>query len=271
MYPVIKKHKLAENTYLMEIEAPKIARKAQPGQFIILRIDEKGERIPLTIADYNRKTITVVFLVVGKTTEQLSQLRKNDSLLDVVGPLGNKSGISNFGTVCLVGGGLGIAPLYPIANALKKEKNTIITIIGAKSKEFLFWEDRLKGVSGRLIVCTDNGTKGRKGFVTTTLKELIEKERPNRVIAIGPPIMMKNIANITKDRIKTIASLNPIMIDGIGMCGGCRVVIDGIIKFACCDGPEFDAHKVDWDELINRNKAYLEEEEICKGHNCKQS
>jgi|TARA_B100001971_G_C18182850_1_gene533859 ferredoxin--NADP+ reductase len=280
MYLITKKQKLAENIYLMEIEAPKIVKKAHPGHFIILRIDEKGERIPLTIADYDKKTLTIVFLVVGETTEQLSQLRKGDHLLDVVGPLGNKSEIDkisnkneigNFGTVCMIGGGLGIAPIYPIARALKRKKNKIITIIGARSKEFLFWEDRLKKVSDKVIVCTDNGTKGKKGFVTSALVELMENEYINRVIVIGPPIMMKNVSNITRDRIRTVASLNPIMVDGMGMCGGCRVVIDDNVQFACCDGPEFNAHKVDWDEMINRNKAYMEEEESCKVDNCKKN
>lgn len=264
MFPIVRKQKIAENTYLMEIEAPLIAKKAQPGQFIMLRIDESGERIPLTIADFDKKNITIVFLAVGKTTEQLALLRKGDGLLDVAGPLGNKSEMATFGVVCLVGGGLGIAPIYPIARALKKEKNYVITIIGAKSKEYLFWEDKLKEFSDSLIICTDNGSKGRKGFVTNALKELMEHQGLTRVITIGPPIMMKMVSDLTKDRVKTIASLNPIMIDGIGMCGGCRVVVDGIIRFACCDGPEFNAHRIDWNEMMNRNKAFIHEEGLCR-------
>jgi len=266
MFKIAKKQKLAENTYLMEIAAPEIAKKAKAGQFIILRIDEKGERIPLTIADFNKKTITIVFLVVGKTTEQLANLRKGDYLLDFVGPLGNPSEIKEYGSVCLVGGGLGIAPIYPIGMALRKSKNRVIAIIGAKSRKHLFWEDKFRKIAHKLIICTDDGSKGVKGFVSSALKDFIDKERPNLVIAIGPPVMMKAVADITKSRVKTIASLNPIMIDGMGMCGGCRVIVEGRVRFACSDGPEFDAHKVDWNELMNRNKMYLEEEGYSKEH-----
>ena len=268
MFKITKKQKLAENTHLMEIEAPEIAKKAKAGQFIILRIDEKGERIPLTIADFSKTTVTIVFLVVGKTTQQLANLRKGDSLLDFVGPLGNPSRIEEYGTVCIIGGGLGIAPIYPIGTALKKAKNRIVTIIGAKTKKHLFWEDKFRKISDKLIICTDDGSKGVKGFVSKALKDYMEEERPNLVIAIGPPVMMKSVADITKDRVKTIASLNPIMIDGMGMCGGCRVIIDEEVKFACSDGPEFDAHKIDWDELISRNRMYTEEEEQCKNQKC---
>lgn len=264
MFPISQKRKLAENTYLIEIEAPEIARKAKAGQFIVLRIDEKGERIPLTIADSSKKTITIVFLVVGKTTAELSLLKKGDSLMDVVGPLGNPSKIEGYGNVVIIGGGLGIAPIYPIAKALKEAKNKVIAIIGAKSKEHLFWEDHFKSVCDKVLVATDDGSKGHKGFVSSVLSELMQKEKIDLVIAIGPPVMMKAIADLTIGKIKTIVSLNPIMIDGMGMCGGCRVLIDGKIRFACCDGPEFNGHKVDWVELMNRNKAYIEEEKcIC--------
>jgi len=265
MNRIVKKQKLAENTYLIEIEAPDIAKKSQPGQFVVLRVNETGERIPLTIADYTKKTITLVFLVVGKTTEELSKLRKNDHVLDLAGPLGNKSETKEYGSVCLIGGGLGIAPIYSVAKALKKE-NYLTIIIGAKSKNYLFWEERLKQLTKNLVVCTDDGSKGRHGFVSKQLKRLMEEGTFNLVIAIGPPVMMKTISDLTKDRIKTRVSLNPLMVDGIGMCGGCRVVIDDQIKFACSDGPEFDAHKVDWNELITRNKTYIDEEEICKKH-----
>ena len=265
MFPILQKRKLAENTFLIEIEAPEIAKKAKAGQFIILRIDEKGERIPLTIADSTKKTITIVFLIVGKTTTQLSLLKKGDNLTDVVGPLGNPSKIEEYGHVCIIGGGLGIAPIYPIAKALKQAKNRITAIIGAKSKDHLFWEDRFKEVCDKIIITTDDGSKGKKGFVSDILKELMAKEKIDLVIAIGPPIMMKVISDITKNRIKTIVSLNPIMIDGMGMCGCCRVIINGKMKFACCDGPEFSAHHVDWQELMNRNKTYIEEEKCaCK-------
>ncbi len=266
MFSISQKRKLAESTYLIEIEAPEIARKAKAGQFIVLRIDEKGERIPLTIADSARKTITIVFLVVGETTAELSLLKKGDSLMDVVGPLGNPSKIEGYGNVVIIGGGLGIAPVYPIAKALKEAKNKVIAIIGAKSRKHLFWEDRFKSVCDKVLVATDDGSKGHKGFVSSVLNELMQKEKIDLVIAIGPPIMMKTIADLTRGKIKTIVSLNPIMIDGMGMCGGCRVLIDGNIRFACCDGPEFNGHKVDWVELMNRNKAYIEEEKlICGG------
>jgi NAD(P)H-flavin reductase len=265
MFEILKKQKVAENTYLMEVLAPAVARKAKPGNFIMLRIDEAGERIPLTIADYNKKTVTIIFLVVGKTTKQLSALRKGDVLFDFVGPLGNESEIAEFGTVCLVGGGLGMASLYLIGKAFKKAGNNVISIMGAKNKKFLFWEDHYKAISDNFIICTDDGSKGRKGFVSEALNELMRKKKINRVIAIGPTIMMKVVANLTKDRIKTIASLNPIMIDGMGMCGCCMVIIDEEVRFACVDGPEFDAHKVDWDELMNRNKTYLHEEKCSCG------
>lgn len=260
MFSILQKRKLAENTYLIEMEAPEIARKAKAGQFIVLRIDEKGERIPLTIAGSTKRTITIVFLVVGKTTTELSLLKKGDSLMDVVGPLGNPSKIVDYGNVVIVGGGLGIAPSYPIAKALKEAKNKVTAVIGAKSRKYLFWEDRFKAVCDKVLVATDDGSKGHKGFVSDVLNELMRKEKIDLVIMIGPPIMMKVITDLTRDKIKTIASLNPIMIDGMGMCGGCRVIIDGKIRFACCDGPEFNGHKVDWEELVNRNKTYIEEE-----------
>lgn len=263
MFSILKKQKVAENTYLMEIEAPDIAKKTKPGHFVILRIDKEGERIPLTIADYNRKTITIVFLVVGHTTEKLSNLRKGDSILDVTGPLGNPSLIKEYGTVCLVGGGLGIAPIYPITKALKKANN-IITIIGAKSKNHLFWEDQFKKISDKMLVATDDGSRGFKGVVSEVLKKVMEKDKPNLVIAIGPPIMMKAVSAMTRQRIRTKVSLNPLMMDGLGMCGCCRVVVEGKTRFACVDGPEFNGHKVDWNELINRNKFYEEEEHKCK-------
>ena len=265
MYLIEQKRKLAENTYLIEIGASEIAKKAKAGQFVMIRADEKGERIPFTIADSTKKTITLVFLVIGKTTMQLASLKKGDSLMDVVGPLGNPSKIQQYGNVCIIGGGLGIAATYPIATALKKEKNKVITIMGAKNKNYLFWENNLKQVCDKVLVATDDGSKGKKGFVSDVLNDLMRQEKIDLVIAIGPPIMMKAISDITKNRIKTIVSLNPIMIDGIGMCGGCRVVIKDEVKFTCCDGPEFNGHDVDWDELINRNKTYIEEEKCaCK-------
>jgi len=263
MYAILQKRKLAENTYLMEIEAPDIAKKAKAGQFIILRIDEKGERVPLTIADSSKKTITIVFLVVGKTTTELALLKKGDSLIDVVGPLGNPSKIDMYGNVVIIGGGLGIAPIYPIAKALKEAKNKVTAIIGAKSKKNLFWEDRFKQTCDKVLVATDDGSKGQKGFVSDVLRDMMRKEKIDIVIAIGPPIMMKVVAELTKGRIRTIVSLNPIMIDGMGMCGGCRVLVKDEVKFACCDGPEFNGHQIDWGELMNRNSTYVDEEKRC--------
>ncbi|MBW2984082.1 sulfide/dihydroorotate dehydrogenase-like FAD/NAD-binding protein [Candidatus Woesearchaeota archaeon] len=268
MHQILKKEKLAENIYLMEIEAPDIAKKARAGQFVILRIDENAERIPLTIVDAGKKAVTIIFQAVGRTTNDLAKLRKGNAIPDFTGPLGNPARIQEFGHVCLVGGGVGAAEVYPVAREMKKAKNQVTIIFGTKTKKLLFWEDRLKKVSNRLIICTDDGSKGKKGFVTNALKDLMEKEHIDYVVAIGPTIMMRFISKLTKDRIKTAVSLNPIMVDGVGMCGSCRVVIDGRVKFACVDGPEFNGHEVDWDELLNRNKLYLNEEEVCKQQNC---
>ncbi|MBW2992827.1 sulfide/dihydroorotate dehydrogenase-like FAD/NAD-binding protein, partial [Candidatus Woesearchaeota archaeon] len=256
-------------TFEFKINAPRIARKVKPGQFVIIRIDDKGERIPLTVADYSDKEITIVFMVVGYTTEALSKLEEGEELLDVVGPLGNASDIKNFGTVVLVGGGCGVAPIYPQARALKEKGNKVISVIGFRNKDLVFWQDRMNDVSDELIVCTDDGSLGVKGFATEGLRNAIAKNEINRVIVIGPPAMMKATSEVSK-KIPTIASINSIMVDGIGMCGSCRVSVDGEIKFACVDGPEFDAHKVDFDELINRNKTYSDEEGIVKGesHRC---
>ena len=265
MFKVLQKKKLAENTFMLEISAKDVAAKAKPGQFIVLRINEKGERIPLTIADKTKKSIILVVLNVGYTTNALSKLKKGDKILDFIGPLGNASEIDRFGNVCLIGGGLGIAPIYPIAKAMKEAGNKIITILGAKSKKHLFWEDKFKKISDKMLICTDDGSKGMKGFVSKAFESTIRKERLNRVICIGPPVMMKSIANLSKQRVKTIVSLNPIMVDGIGMCGSCRVIVKGETKFACVDGPEFDAHDVDFDSLMNRNKRY---DEIHKHKRC---
>jgi NAD(P)H-flavin reductase len=263
MYKVLQKKKLAENTFMLEVSAKDVASKAKPGQFIILRIDEKGERIPLTIADKTKRSIILVVLKVGHTTERLSKLKKGDTVLDFIGPLGNASKIDKFGNVCLIGGGLGIAPIYPIAKAMKEAGNKVITIIGAKTKKHLFWESKFAKISDKLFVCTDDGSKGEKGFVTKVFERAVKKERLNRVICVGPPIMMKAISDISRQRVKTIVSLNPIMIDGMGMCGSCRVTVSGETKFACVDGPEFDAHDVDFHSLIHRNTRY---DDIKKKH-----
>jgi ferredoxin--NADP+ reductase len=271
MYRINSKKKLADGTFEMKIAATMIARKAKPGQFIIIRTDEKGERIPLTIADYNSKEVTVVFSVAGYTTEALSKLENGESLKDAVGPLGNASEIRDFGNVVLVGGGCGAAQLYLQAKALKKAGNKVIAICGFRNKFMVFWEEKIKEVSDELIITTDDGSYGIKGYVTDALKDALKKNKIDRVVAIGPAAMMKVAADMTKEKnISTVASINSIMIDGIGMCGACRVSVNGEIKFACVDGPEFDAHKVDFDELINRNRTYSEEEEQVKKehHRC---
>lgn len=267
MFKIVSKRKLAENIFEFKIDAPKIAGKARAGQFVIIRIDEKGERIPLTIADNDQETITVVFLVVGFSTEQLSELEENDRILDFAGPLGNPSEIKKFGTVILVGGGCGVAPIYSQARDLKKASNRIITIAGFRNKGLVFWEDKLRKVSDELVIVTDDGSYGKKGTTTDALKEVLEKEAPDRVIIIGSPVMMKFTSALTKDTIPTIVSINSIMVDGIGMCGACRVTVNKETKFACVDGPEFDAKYVDFDELINRNSTYVDEEkEVGKTH-----
>lgn len=266
MNRILRKEKLAENIFLMQIAAPEIAKKSCAGNFVVLRIDEKGERIPLTIADYDNKTITLVFQVVGKTTQDLAKLKEGDKIADLLGPLGNKSDIKKYGNVCLIAGGVGAAMMYPLAKALKKEGNKITIIIGAKNKNLLFWEKRFAEISDNLIICTDDGSKGKKGFVSHALKELMDDyQHFDLVFVVGPVIMMKAIADMTRDRFKTIASLNPIMIDATGMCGCCRVTVDNAVRFACVDGPEFDAHKVDFNELTNRNSRFIEEEKhVCK-------
>jgi ferredoxin--NADP+ reductase len=249
----------------MVIEAPEVAHKAQAGQFVIVRVDEHGERIPLTIADYDREkgTITLIFQEVGKTTMHLGSLEPGDKLATFTGPLGHATEIENLGTVVCVGGGVGIAPLYPITRALKEAGNTVISIIGARSKDLIFWEDRMRAVSDELVVCTDDGSYGRKALVTEPLKEVLEARDGEiaRVWAIGPAIMMKFCAATTKPfNVPTIVSLNTVMIDGTGMCGGCRVQLTEGAQFVCVDGPEFDAHQVDWDLLLARQRFYLEEE-----------
>lgn len=269
MYEILDKKVLSETVKLMKIKAPLVAKKAVAGQFIILRIDEKGERIPLTIADYDRKkgTITVIFMEVGKTTKQLGTLNVGDSILNFAGPLGQPSEIEKYGTVVCIGGGVGIAPLYPIIRELKHAGNYIISILGARNEKLLMLEKEIDGFSDELHICTDDGSKGTKGFVSDILQKLIDdKKKIDIVWAIGPVIMMKVVANLTKKYdIKTIVSLNPIMVDGTGMCGGCRVSIGGETKFACVDGPEFDGHKVDFNNLMLRNRRFIcEEEESCK-------
>ncbi len=263
MFKIVTSEKLTPVIDLFKIEAPAIARKAKAGQFVIIRVDEEGERIPLTLADWDAKggTITLVAMEVGTSTRKLGQMKAGDSLHNLVGPLGLPSDIEKFGTVICVGGGVGIAPIYPIARSLREAGNRIISIIGARNRDLLFWEDRMKTVSDELIVTTDDGSYGRKGLVTEPLKEKLEQGKIDRVIAIGPAIMMKFCAQTTKPfNVPTIVSLNSIMVDGTGMCGCCRVSIGGTTKFACVDGPDFDGHQVDWNTVFDRQKVYLKEE-----------
>lgn len=260
MYKVIMHESIATDVHRMVIEAPLIAKKRLAGQFIMLRIDEHGERIPLTIADANIEagTITLIYQSVGKTTHQLATKEVGSFILDVAGPLGKPTHIENYGTCICVGGGIGKAPLFPIAEALKKAGNEVISIVGARGKDLLILEDELALVSDELIVCTDDGSHGRKALVTEPLKEILESGRKvDLVVAIGPGVMMKFVAKTTEPfGIKTMVSLNSIMIDGTGMCGGCRVTIGGETLFTCVDGPEFDGHLVDWDQMIKRMEAY---------------
>ncbi len=261
---ILSRDKLAPGIHVMRIAAPAVARKAQAGQFVIIRVDERGERIPLTIADWDRDegSVTIVFMEAGKTTRQLATLKAGDSLATFAGPLGLPTEVERFGTVVSVAGGFAVATIVPIARALREKGNKVISIMGARSKDLLFWEDRLGNVSDQLIVTTDDGSYGRKGVVTEPLKELLESgQRIDRVIAIGPSIMMKFCAKTTQPfGVKTIVSLNPIMVDGTGMCGCCRVSVAGVTKFACVDGPDFDGHEVDWDLLFARQRTYLDQE-----------
>lgn len=264
MYRITAKEVLAPVTKLFKVYAPEVARKAKAGQFVIVRVDEKGERIPLTIADYDRESgeVTIVFQEVGKTTKQLGMMDVGDELASFTGPLGRPTEIEHYGTVVCVGGGVGIAPIYPIARALREAGNKVISIIGARNKELLFWEEKMRSVSDELIVCTDDGSYARKALVTEPLKEVLESGRKIDIVwAIGPAIMMKFCSLTTKPfGVKTIVSLNSIMVDGTGMCGACRVEVGGKTRFVCVDGPEFDGHEVDWNLLLERQRIYLEQE-----------
>lgn len=266
MYKILEKKVMSENVKLMKVKAPLVANKAQAGQFVILRIDEKGERIPLTIADFDKKngTITIIFMEVGKTTKQLGALNVGNFLLNFVGPLGQPTEIKNYGTVVCIGGGVGIAPLYPIVKELKNAGNYVISILGARNEKLLMLEKEIEEFSNELYITTDDGSKGQKGFVSNVLQRLIDEKKEISIVwAIGPVIMMKVVSDLTrKYNIKTIVSLNPIMVDGTGMCGGCRVFVGGETKFACVDGPEFDGHKVDFDNLLIRNRRFVKDEGV---------
>ena len=269
MYKILKSEELSAGVKSFIVEAPMVARKCQAGQFIILRIDEAGERIPLTIADYDREkgTIQLIFQEVGDTTKQLGTLKTGDALLDVAGPLGKATEIENYGTVVCIGGGIGVAPVYPIARAYKKAGNKVVSIIGARTKDLLIMEKEMRSVSDVFHITTDDGSVGRKGLVVDPLKDMIAAgEKIDRVMAIGPMIMMRGVAEVTRPHgIHTLVSLNPIMVDGTGMCGGCRCSVGGETKFACVDGPEFDGHAVDFNGLMSRAKMYQAQERQCKG------
>lgn len=271
MYEIVEKRELAPGIKRFDVFAPLVARRARAGQFVILRVNERGERIPLTIvaADAKKGTVTIIFREVGKTTKKLGSLREGDCILDFVGPLGVPASIKKYGCVACVGGGVGVAAVYPRARALKAVGNYVISIIGARSKELLILEREMWEVSDELYVTTDDGSKGRRGLVSDVLRDLLEAAAAGRrrkidfVTAAGPVAMMKAVAEVTRPYgIKTVVSLNPIMVDGTGMCGSCRVTVGGETKFACVHGPEFDAHLVDFDELLSRNARYLEEERL---------
>jgi len=265
MYEILDKKDLTPVTKLFEIHAPAVAHKAQAGQFVIIRIHERGERIPLTIADYDRGrgTITLVVQEVGKTTMEMGTMQIGAQLASFAGPLGLPSEVEDFGTVLCIGGGFAIAPIYPIARALKNAGNTVLSIVGVRNVDLLFWENRMRSVSDELVVCTDDGSYGRKGLVTAPMQEMLEADRPiGHIWAVGPAVMMKFCCLTSQPfGVPTTVNLNSIMVDGTGMCGACRVEVGGQTRFACVDGPEFDGHKVDWDLLLARQRIYPEEEQ----------
>jgi ferredoxin--NADP+ reductase len=277
MFKIIERKQFSSDVFMVKVHAPDIARKRKAGQFIIYRVDEDGERIPLTVADADARAgwIMLVFQAVGKSTMKLANLNAGDSILDLVGPLGQPTHIEKMGgAVVCIGGGIGIAPVYPIAQAHHKAGNRVISILGARTKELLIMEDMMRKVSDEVLLCTDDGSYGEKGLVTDVLKKLVARgEKIAEVIAIGPAIMMKFVALTTKEfNIPTLVSLNAVMIDGTGMCGGCRVTVGGETRFVCVDGPEFDGHKVNFDELMSRQRTYLDQEKMCREqyqHQCK--
>jgi ferredoxin/flavodoxin---NADP+ reductase len=276
VYRIIQKETLAPTITKYVIEAPYVARKRKAGNFVIIRVDETGERIPLTLVDSNIQegTVTLIVQALGKTTKALALKQAGDSIQDLMGPLGNPTPIETGKTIACIGGGVGTAELYPITKALKQAGNTIYTIVGARSKELVILEKEMEQVSDKFYITTDDGSYKRKGFVTDQLKELLDASLGiNMVYAIGPLPMMKAVSNLTKPyNVRTVVSLNAVMVDGTGMCGGCRVSVNGQMKFACVDGPEFEGHEVDFDEMLLRNRSYNEMEKISMGrfsHTCK--
>lgn len=272
MYPIVKKRWLNDTAVLMNIDAPAVAAKAQPGQFIILRTDADGERIPLTVADFDRAagTVTIIFQIVGATTKRLSRMEEGGSLLDFVGPLGRPSHIEGLQKVAVIGGGVGCAIAYPVAKGLHERGARVHSIAGFRSEDLVILQAEFEAVSDKYILMTDDGSAGQKGLVTDALKQLLDAgERYDEVIAIGPLVMMKFVSRLTKEYgVKTVVSMNPIMIDGTGMCGGCRLTVGGESKFACVDGPDFDGHLVDFDGAIARSRAYAEQERAAYGREC---
>jgi len=270
-YEILYKRELCQNQYEIRVKAPFITKNAKAGQFIILRTDKNSERIPLTIADYDRQNeiLTIVYMAVGYTTKKLASLDVGDEIEDIVGPLGVPTHIQNYGTVICVAGGYGAAPCYLIAKAFKEAGNKVHMVMGARTKDLIFWQDKMKNACNELHITTDDGTLGTKGFTTQVAKEIIDNEKVDYVIAVGPMPMMRAVAELTRPYgIKTEASMNPIMVDGTGMCGACRVTVGGKVKFACVDGPDFDAHQIDFDEVINRTKIYKQEEKHCDETKC---
>ena len=267
MHKILSNTKIAPALFKMELEAPLITKKAAAGQFVMVRIDEKGERIPLTIADRGKGTITIVYQVVGVTTHRLAEKKQGESLMDVVGPLGHKTDNKKMGTVCCIGGGVGIAELYPVVKAYKAAGNEVIVIVGARNKELVIFKDELSKACDKIFITTDDGSEGEKGFVSDVLKRLIASgKKIDLVYAVGPAIMMKVVADLTRPhKIKTLASLNTVLVDGTGMCGSCRIEVGGETKFACVDGPEFDAHQVNFKEMVSRQGLFKEQEK----HACK--
>lgn len=266
MYKIVAKKELNKEVQRFSIEAPEIARVRKPGQIVIIRLDETGERIPLTIvtSDPQQGTIDIISQNIGKTTFNLSRMNPGDHIHDVIGPLAKPTHIELFGTVVVIGGGVGIAPLFPITQALKERGNRIIAILGARNKELIILEEEMRNVSDEMIITTDDGSKGKKGLVTHALQELIDaKKKIDMVLTIGPVIMMKFVSEVTrKHNIKTMVSLNPIMVDGTGMCGACRCIVGGKVRYACIEGPEFDGHQVDFDALMLRQKMFSKHEKI---------
>lgn len=262
-YKILSKKELCPNQYELKVDAPFVVRNAKAGQFIILRVEEDGERIPLTIADVNKETneLTIVYMAVGETTKKLAQLGVGDEILDLVGPLGQPTHIKNYGTVVCIAGGYGAAPCYLIAKAFKDAGNKVYMITGARNKDLIFWQDKMAEASTKLFITTDDGSLGEKGFGTQVLQRLMNEEKIDYVIAVGPMPMMRAVAELTRPSgIYTEASMNPIMVDGTGMCGACRITVGGKVKFACVDGPDFNAHEIDFDEVINRTSIYKDVE-----------